>query len=170
MGSIEQTFQKLLRQSFETLIILFILAFLVRQYVALSYWVSDSRVEPGVSVGDLVLGYRLPFLLDSGKAIERGQIVSHTCPESQSLCLGRVIGVEGDRVQLDSSGQVTVNGELSKWPLSESAKIEKPADLVVNPGHFYSSVWGLVPSSQVESRIVFLWFSTQKKSFLKAVH
>lgn len=170
MGSIEQTFQKLLRQSFETLIVLFILAFLVRQYVALSYWVSDSRIEPTVHIGDLVLGYRLPYLFNNEKAVKRGQVVAHICPQDPSLCLGRVIGVEGDRIQLDHTGQLNINGESSKWSLAEKAKIEKPVDLVVTPGHFYSSVWGLVPSAKIESQIVFLWFSTQKKGFLRAIH
>ncbi len=170
MGSIEQTVQKLLRQSFETLVILFILAFLVRQYVALSYWVSDSRIEPAVHMGDLVLGYRLPFLFNPEKAIKKGQIVAHRCPADQSLCLGRILAVEGDRVQVAADGQITVNSQLTSWTLAgEAAKAEKPADLVVTPGHFYSSAWGLVPSDKIESQIVFLWFSTQKKAFLHSV-
>lgn len=169
MGSIERTVQKLLRQSFETLIILFVLAFLVRQYVALSYWVSDSRVEPAIQIGDLVLGYKLPYLVHPQKAVKKGNIVAHTCPNDSSLCLGRVLAVEGDRLQVDSNGKVTVNGQDSSWSLGASAKVEKPADLVVTPGHFYSSVWGLVPTDKIESEIVFLWFSSQKKSFLRSL-
>lgn len=171
MGSIERTVQKLLRQSFETLIVLLVLAFLVRQFVALSYWVSDSQVGPSVQVGDLVLGYRLPFLFNAERAMKKGQIVSHNCPNDQSLCLGRVLAVEGDRLQIDSDGKISVNGEESKWPIVGAAKNqEKPLDTVVTPGQFYSSAWGLVPSDKVESQIVFLWFSSQNKAFLRSVH
>lgn len=169
MGSIEQTVQRLLRQSFETVLVLLVLAFLVRQYVALSYWVSDSRIEPAVKIGDLILGYKLPFLFQNEKAVKRGQIVAHACPVDQSLCLGRVLGVEGDRIQIDSNGNLTVNGEASRWALSSAAKMEKPADLVVTPGFFYSSVWGLVPSYKIESQIIFRWFSTENKDFLQAL-
>ena len=170
MGSIEQTLQRLLRQSFETLIILFVLAFLVRQYVALSYWISDSRIEPAIYIGDLALGYRLPFLFNHEKAVKKGQVVAHKCPNDQSLCLSRVLGIEGDRVVVSANGEVEINGSASDWSLAAASKTEKPMDLVVTPGHFYSSVWGLVPSNRIEAQLVFVWFSTHQKSFLKPIH
>ncbi len=147
----------LLREHAESLILVIILALLVRWTVVSSYIVKSDALNPNYLKGDVVLGLKPPFGLNlfgeidllKGRTPRRGELVTYSCPESNQLCLKRVVAIPGDRVEMVKQ-RLIVNGEVCKYrslgegrrlsELSESCS-EKEWGIEVDPAWEEES-WG----------------------------
>lgn len=67
---------------------------------------SDS-MRPTLESGDVLFVSRV----HRRSRLRRGEIVVRRAPDASGTRLGRLIGLPGDRVQIDVDGVVTVNGE-----------------------------------------------------------
>jgi signal peptidase I len=110
------------RDYLENILIAVFLALLVRTFVVTGYKVPTSSMAPTLFPGDFIFSYRLPYgvkvpLTDTkwfAKSPERGQVVVFTYSEQpKTSYVKRVVGTEGDRIQL-SEGSLIVNDEKLK--------------------------------------------------------
>ncbi|MBX7232619.1 MAG: signal peptidase I [Bdellovibrionales bacterium] len=101
--------QALLRDHGEPLVLVLVVAVLLRLFVWTSYYVGSHAMEPTLLKGDFILGFtssfgfRLPgssHFLTQGQLPRRGELVVLQCPHSDDLCLKRVVGLPGDRIEL----------------------------------------------------------------------
>ena len=98
-----------LRDHAESLVLAVIFAVLVRSFVFSAFRVQSEAMRPTLWQGDLVLGYRLPFglaipwsnqRLGGARVPGRGDLVVIHCPDADRLCLMRVVGLPGDRIEM----------------------------------------------------------------------
>lgn len=174
----------LLLYALQTIGVVLLVAVLIRVFFISSYAMSGESMIPSVLPGDFLLAQKLK----SGR-VDRGDLVVLRCPGNKdSVCLRRVIALEGDRVEF-VKGRLTVNGTSSyerrlegdqvaesieggAWSIW-SEPISQPTELqpeVVPPQHVFvmndrrgdkedSRQWGSVPLDSVESRIFLVWLS-----------
>lgn len=106
-------------------------AFLVRFFVLGIYKVPTSSMLPNLYVGDVIYAWKFPFksgareFLDlfGGRSSElsRGDMVVFKHPKSGSFYIKRVVGLPGDRIQINSDGIVLNN---RNFQYSKSAQLE----------------------------------------------
>jgi signal peptidase I len=118
----------LLRDYSEALLLALLLALVLRQFVFSAYRVSNIMMEPGLRLGDFILGYKLPYGMNvpfSGQHIgqtspHRGDVVIFKCPtHADSTCVKRAVAVAGDRVEIRGQ-RLIVNGAQSKYAKSDT--------------------------------------------------
>jgi signal peptidase I len=174
----------LLRHALQSFGVIFAIAVLVRTFFVSSLVMSGMSMSPNIWPGDFLVGrkWRLSHVL-------RGDVVVLRCPNTRGrLCMKRVIGLEGDRIEF-LGGRLMVNGlevkerQLSEafraeaigdrtwmvWPAKSSGEAEaKPA--IIPPRHIYllndkrsdfndSRTWGAVPMDLLEAKLSFIWLS-----------
>lgn len=172
------------RNALQILAVVILIAFVLRTFFISSYSVSTWSMLPNIWPGDFIVGYRTGL-----SRPERGQTVALRCPTArEQLCLRRVIGIPGDRIEFNESGLV-INGEnvgykpVSKdlgqeyyghrswsiWPDAvRSSGSSRP--VVIAPGHVYllndkrsdlddSRVWGPVSTTYMEAKVGLVWLS-----------
>ncbi len=173
--------QFLLRYTLQSLAAILILAVLLRTFIFSSLVMSGAGMLPSVLPGEFLLGLRRHF-----SEVKRGDVMTVRCPpQRERLCLKRVIGLPGDRVEFHADGLI-VNGHLATYRalgVFENEAVEgtswviwpekggfAASATVVLPRHVYllndkrsdhddSRVCGPVPLDLVESKIIFVWMS-----------
>jgi signal peptidase I len=100
----------LFRDYIETLFIALFVAVLVRMFILTAYKIPTASMLPTLKAGDFVFAYRLPYGLHvpfstqkvlSFKKPNRGDVIVFRYPGDDSLSfIKRVVGVEGDKVEL----------------------------------------------------------------------
>ncbi len=123
------------RDYLENVLIAVFLALVVRTFILTGYKVPTSSMAPTLLPGDFIFSYRLPYGIKvplthvkwAVSTPERGDVVVFTYADQPRVSfVKRVVGLPGDRIQIEK-GQLSVNGEkLSYRPLSPS---ETPAEL-----------------------------------------
>ena len=82
---------------------------LARIFFFASYVNSGWAMLPSIWPGDFIFAVQWPV-----KNLKRGDVVALRCPGSKAqLCLKRVVGLPGDRLEFQS-GNVSVNGQPAK--------------------------------------------------------
>ena len=109
---IKQLYIKLLKSTIYALIVVAAIAVLIATLVLPVVQITGTSMEPGLSEGDIVV-------LVKTKHMERGDLCAFYY--SNKVLIKRVIGLPGDYIEMDSQGNVYVNGEL----LEESYLTEK---------------------------------------------
>ena len=96
--------------------------------------VQSASMLPGLSPGDTVVAYRLPYVVGAGRALARGDLVVFRMPEDPNeVMLKRVIGVPGDVVEL-IEGRVHINGErVERWRIVDHETMDRDGGLVRLP-------------------------------------
>ena len=100
----------LLRYALQSLAVVLGLAILLRTFIISSYAVSGASMLPSILPGDFLVGTKLHL-----KDIGRGAVVTMHCPMARDhLCLRRVIGLPGDRIEF-KGGELVLNGQVSRY-------------------------------------------------------
>ena len=110
------------RQALRRLFIMFcpaLLLLLLLKVVFSLFYVPTGSMEPTVRAGSVQLAWRLPYIIGD-PALRHGEIVAfRNDAVSDRLMLKRVIGTEGDRIDI-MGGDVYVNGERLNEPYIRS--------------------------------------------------
>ena len=96
--------------------------------------IQSASMLPGLSPGDAVIAYRLPYVTGAGRLPGRGDLVVFRLPQDPNeVMLKRVIGVPGDVVAL-IGGRVHINGErLERWRIVDHETEDREGGLVRLP-------------------------------------
>jgi signal peptidase I len=107
-----QRLRTLLREHAESLILALVLALLVRWLVVSAFVVRSDLMNPALVKGDIVLGFKAPFGLkgSGGRQPKRGELVIFNCPGGGGMCLRRIVGLPGDRLEMVRQ-RLIVNGQ-----------------------------------------------------------
>jgi signal peptidase I len=173
-----------LRRSTRRLLLIFIIVFLLRIFVAEASLVPTASMEGTILVGDhlfmskLLYGPEIPFShwrLPMLKTIHRGEIVVFHFPKNPAeIYLKRVAAVGGDRVEI-RDGILYVNSQPINEPyaihrLSMHSTHEQMDALQVPPGQLFvmgdnrdnssdSRDWGFVPVGNVIGEPLLVYWS-----------
>jgi|GEM_PF-1530721 signal peptidase I len=125
---------------------LIVLGLVLRFFFVQSLVVRTDRFDPLLLQGDFVVGLK-------SLSPHRGDLVSYNCME-RGVCIGRVLGAEGDRLDFDErKPRVRVN-EKHEMPLALSDATQlKTTSFVVHPEHFFieGDQSGEISAAQVQS-------------------
>lgn len=110
----------LLRYVLQSLAVILILAILVRTFLISSYVMSGWSMLPSVWPGDFLLAGKWNLA-----KVERGDVVVLHCPHQKDhICLKRVVGLAGDRIEF-RGGLLVVNGQTATYqPVSADVQME----------------------------------------------
>jgi signal peptidase I len=199
MGSNRRWFQAerirtALRDHTESLILALILALLVRWFVVSAFVVRSDSMSPILQQGDLVIGFKPPFGLKflglelTGRPPRRGEMVVFKCPQHEGLCLRRVVGLPGDRLEMVRQ-RLMVNGKMCQYAADRPATVlseicldhqrrirvtnwaeESWGPIVSPPGYFFalsdlradrddSRKWGPIAVGALEASTAWIWLS-----------
>lgn len=172
----------ILRYALQNFGLVVLLAVLIRIFFISSFVMSGSSMLPNVWPGDFLIG-----LKSHRGEPKRGDVVVLRCPNGRErLCLKRVIGLPGDRIEFHGA-RLLVNGKnVSLRPLgSEFFEEEVNGDawatwpdpsgkdlspVVIPPDSIYvlndkrsepedSRSWGPVPTTLMEAKVAKIWLS-----------
>lgn len=171
--------RSLLREVLETAILAILIFVLVRS-VVLNFRVDGASMAPTLQGGEMVLVNRnayqtfdlgdlvdwIPgvpdqhwFVITDWGAPKRGDVIVFTPPEpgDQKPYIKRVIGVPGDRVQIDADGRVMVNSvELEEEYIGDYDTLcvgnTRHCDVTVPPGHVFALGDNRSPNGSEDSR------------------
>jgi len=155
------------RETIETIVIAFVLAFLVRSFVVQAFWIPSGSMEPTLQVGDRILAYKLFYGI---KSVKRGDVIVFKYPlNPRKDFVKRVIGLPGDQIEIKNK-KVYVNGNLlvepyvvhrdfwkSGFPRDEYGPIQVPDDSLFVLGDNRdtsddSRYWGFAPGKNIIAR------------------
>ncbi len=173
----------LLRYSLQSFGVILLLAILIRAFLLSSYAMSGSAMLPTIWPGDFLVAVKWRL-----SPLYRGEVVALRCPfAKEKLCMKRVIGLPGDRVELKGA-KLVINGQEALhrkqgtfetesftdgawaiWPdPTSSGQANEP--VVVPPQSVFlmndkrsdrddSRQWGAVSEDMLEARILRVWMS-----------
>ncbi len=95
---------------FGYVLILFLLAFLVIQFVGQRTRVNGMSMEPTLSNGDNLIIDKLSYRLHEPKRYD--VIVFPYQYEDGKYYIKRIIGLPGERIRIDTDGRIFINGEV----------------------------------------------------------
>ena len=110
----KKRFWRMLRNTFAVLIVVAAIAVLVSTLFLPVIQVSGDSMEPTLKDGDILL-------LIKTKSFDRGDLCCISW--HNKMLLKRVIGLPGDRIDIDSDGVVTVNGEVLDEPYASDKSL-----------------------------------------------
>jgi signal peptidase I len=178
-----------MKETVETIVIAFILAFLIRTFVVQAFYIPSGSMQPNLQIGDRILAYKFLYGL---KNVKRGDIIVFKFPlNPRKDFIKRVIGLPGDIIKVENK-EIYVNGkQLSepyivhgdKWN-SGFPRDEYPPT-PVPPGSLFmlgdnrdssddSRYWGFVPAKNIvgEAFLVYwpLWRIRMMRGFSYQEH
>ncbi len=102
-----------MRETVETIVIAFILAFVIRTFVVQAFYIPSGSMEPNLQIGDRILAYKLLYGL---KNVERGDIIVFKFPlNPRKDFIKRVIGLPGDVIKIEDR-KIYVNDKALSEP------------------------------------------------------
>ncbi len=113
----------LLRYALQSFAVILILAVLVRTFLFSSYVMSGWSMLPSIWPGDFLIAGKWNLT-----SIHRGDVVILHCPHVKDrICLKRVVGLAGDRIEF-KGGLLVVNGQPAIYqPVSNDVQLEMVA-------------------------------------------
>jgi len=161
---VKKRFLPWMRETVETIVIAFILAFLIRTFVVQAFYIPSGSMKPNLQIGDRILAYKFLYGL---KNVKRGDIIVFKFPlNPRKDFIKRVIGLPGDIIKVENK-EIYVNGkQLSepyivhgdKWnsgfPRDEYPPTPVPAGSLFMLGDNRDSsddsrYWGFVPAQNL---------------------
>lgn len=193
----------------ETIFIAFLLAILIRGLVMQAFWIPTGSMEPTLfgekrnvynqleRSGDRILVSRFAYVFDLSldgripfgpriwfKMPERGDIVVFKYPDPNINApskdyIKRVVGLPGDRVEIDRQGILYINGVplyepyIAEPPLSEFAPRTVPKDSLFVLGDNRnnsadSRYWGWMPLKNLKGQAVFNYLPLNRISPIRS--
>jgi signal peptidase I len=172
----------LLRYSLQSFGIVVLLAVLIRAFLVSSYVMSGTAMLPSIWPGDFLIAGKWGL-----RHLHRGEIVALRCPPTRDkICLKRVVGLPGDRIEF-RDGLLVLNGQESRqhpvgplvvesvlgvrWTVWPADKGMAPmAPVVVPPQTVFllndkredledSRIWGPVEQAMIEGKAKWVWMS-----------
>ena len=152
----------------KVIVIALVLSFGLRTFVVSSTVVDGRSMNPTVNHGDRLLVNKLFFMK---KNITRGDIIDFYVPSAKKYYLKRVIGVEGDTVEIIEN-RVYLNGKMLEedyvstnitTPHNEKTKWVVPKDHIFVLGDNRSNSrdgrdLGVVPRSDIVGKVVLRYY------------
>lgn len=118
----------------ETVLIAFILAFLLRFFVVESFLVQGSSMHPTLHDNEYLLVDKLVYRFSP---LKRSDVVVFHYPINQENdFIKRIVAVAGDRIRIDG-GQLFVNGEPVDEPYVLNKDQTNMPEQVIPPGHIF---------------------------------
>ena len=108
----KKRFWRMLRNTFAVLIVVAAIAVLVSTLFLPVIQVSGDSMEPTLKDGDILI---------KTKSFDRGDLCCISW--HNKMLLKRVIGLPGDRIDIDSDGVVSVNGEVLDEPYASDKSL-----------------------------------------------
>ena len=149
----------------------------IRIFFLASFVMSGTSMAPNLLPGDFIVALK-------GTVVSRGDIIIYACSQGgQSSCAGRILGIPGDRVEIQQ-GVLSINGEPALYEelgadgfategwrnlkhLVHQGQIEV-APLIVPPQHYFvsddnrgqkGSFNGLISDDLVQGKVWKTWLS-----------
>ena len=107
-------YRRALRGTIGTVVVVAALAVLIATLLLPVMRVTGTSMQPGFQPGDILVGWKT-------KDVKRGEVCLFYF--NNKLIIKRIIGLGGDKIEIDEEGHVTVNGEQ----LEEDAYISEYA-------------------------------------------
>jgi len=171
-----------LKETVETIVIAFVLAFLVRTFVAESFWIPTGSMKPNLCIKDRIMTYKFCYEL---KNVDRGDILVFKYPlNPEQNFVKRVIGLPGDEIQVKDK-KIYVNGKLISepyiihqdsnlrgFPRDQYGPVEVPLDSVFVMGDNRdnsadSRYWGFVPRQNLVGEAFLLYWPLWRARIIK---
>lgn len=184
--------KSILREYVEAIIIALLLALFIRTFVVQAFKIPSGSMLPTLLIGDHILvnkfgyGIKNPFTGETWISIgdpQRHDVIVFKYPQNPSLdFIKRVVGVEGDRVEV-AHKKVLVNGEPFVEPNAvnlEEDELPSPRDnmgpVIVPPGAVFvmgdnrdnshdSRFWGFVDLKAIRGKAFILYWSWDRENF-----
>jgi len=165
---------KVLRETFETVIVALFLAFFIRTFVAESFLVLGSSMEPNLHNRERLFINKLAYRLQPPA---RGEIIIFRYPKDPGRdFVKRVIAVAGETVEI-RDGTVYIGGEsLTESYGPDQGFSDFPAVLVPEGMVFVlgdnrnnsedSRFFGSVPREYIKGKALFIYWPLQRCRFL----
>lgn len=181
--------RKILKEYVEPIVIAVLIALFIRTFIVQAFKIPSSSMEPTLQVGDHILvskfiyGVKIPFTqkkLFQYQTPSRGDVIVFVFPMDKSKdFIKRVIGVEGDRIDIEGD-KIYINGKRMEDPWGyydrqnawrRSLGPVGPFEHVVVPkDHLFvlgdnrdnsqdSRVWGFVHLNEVKGKAFLIYFS-----------
>ena len=97
----------------KTCVISALSAFMLFRVVFALVYIPTASMEPAIKAGSFGIAWRLPYIINSRKNIERGDIVIFRREGDRRLLCKRVIGLPGETVEI-YDGRVYINENVLK--------------------------------------------------------
>lgn len=193
--SSQKDWKSVTREYLEAIVIAFILAMFIRTFVVQAFKIPSGSMKPNLLIGDHILvnkfiyGVRNPFngnVFISVNSPQRGDVVVFIYPVDRSKdFIKRVVGVEGDRIQIVNK-KVYVNGSLLPDDMIvHTDSMLLPKDLqprdnfgpAVVPAHsifvmgdnrdqsYDSRFWGFVDLTNIKGKAFVIYWSWDSENF-----
>lgn len=155
-----------LRETVETIAVALVLTILIRHFVAESFVVRGSSMEPTLHDGERLLVSKFIYRFRPPRS---GEIIVFRSPvRERDDLIKRVIAVPGDHVAL-VDGQVVRNGQPLDEPYIMSQAGGNLPDRVVPEGHVFvlgdnrpnsedSRYFGFVPVDRIKGKAFLVWW------------
>lgn len=124
--------KSLVREYTEALTIAILLALFIRTFIIEAFKIPSGSMKPTLLIGDHLLvnkfnyGIKLPFLdkyIIRFKKPERGDVVVFKYPKEESVdYIKRVIGVEGDIIEIRNNQLYVNNKKIENQPIEKKVK------------------------------------------------
>lgn len=98
-------------RTIKTCIVSSLVAVILFRFVFAVIYIPTSSMEPAIKAGSFGIAWRLPYIINSRKTVNRGDIVIFRREGDPRLLCKRVIGLEGETVIIHS-GKVYIDGRL----------------------------------------------------------
>lgn len=181
--------RKILKEYVEPIVIAVLIALFIRTFIVQAFKIPSSSMEPTLQVGDHILvskfiyGVKIPFTqkkLFEYQRPKRGDVIVFVFPMDRSKdFIKRVIGVEGDRIDIEGD-KIFLNGKRmddpwghyqtqNSWrrslgPIGPFEHVVVPKDHLFVLGDNRdnsqdSRVWGFVHLNEVKGKAFLIYFS-----------
>jgi signal peptidase I len=162
------------REIIETVVLAFVLAFLIRTFVFESFQVQGTSMLPTLKNNERVLVNKLIYDFETPKT---GQIVVFKSPVNKSQdWIKRVIGVPGDVISVRNN-VVYIDGKRYHEPFLKYRQSMNVAPIKVPPGDlwvegdnrpksFDSRYFGFLPMKNLKGQAFLVWWPLSERHWL----
>lgn len=163
-----------------------ITALLIVVFVIQPVKVEGTSMLPRLENNERIFVNKLPFLLhtldENYQPIKRGDIVVFWFPDDPSKSfIKRVIGLPGESIRIDASGQIYINGRPLDEPYLSPERNRYPRPMpetYIKPHYFFvmgdnrdasndSRSWGLVPEKYIYGKALFRYWPISRIGLLE---